>query len=105
MFVLMVDLKTQLKNVAFGGSWSEDILRVSELETALNVIANAAYTCTEIDVRTDELNDALGFVASKIEKGPQLKAQFLKAVVIEDQDARSCATQHVLRQMQSWAGR
>ncbi|MGJ8606198.1 MAG: hypothetical protein ACSHXH_18960 [Marivita sp.] len=101
----MVDLKTQLKNVAFGGSWSEEILRVSELEAALKVIANAADTCTEIDVRTDALKEALNFVASKIEKGPQLKAQFLKAVVIEDQDARSCAAQQVLQQMQSWAGR
>jgi hypothetical protein len=101
----MVDLKTQLKNVAFGGSWSEEILRVSELEAALNVIANAAGDCTEMDVRTDELKDAWSFVASKIEKGSQLKVQFLKAVVIEDQDARSCAAQTVLQQMQSWAGR
>jgi len=101
----MADLKTQLKNVAFGGSWSEDILRVSELEAALKVIANAAGDCTEIDVRTDELNEALSFVASKIEKGPQLKAQFLKAVVIEDQEVRSFAAQHVLQQMQTWAGR
>lgn len=101
----MVDLKTQLKNVAFGGSWSEEILRVSELEDALKVIENAADTCTEIDVRTDELNDALDFVASKIEKGPQLKAQFLKAVVIQDQEVRSCTAQAVLQQMQSWAGR
>jgi hypothetical protein len=101
----MADLKTQLKNVAFGGSWSEEILRVSELETALKVIENAAGDCTEMDVRTDELNEALGFVASRIEKGPQLKAQFLKAVVIEDQDARSRAAQQVLGQMQSWAGR
>jgi hypothetical protein len=101
----MVDLKTQLKNVAFGGSWSEEILRVSELEAALKVIENATDTCTEIDVRTDELKDALSFVASKIEKGPQLKAQFLKAVVIEDQDARSSSAQQVLQQMQSWAGR
>ncbi|MFT7045807.1 MAG: hypothetical protein ACJAYH_001074 [Celeribacter sp.] len=101
----MADLKTQLKNVAFGGSWSEEILRVSELETALKVIANAADDCTEIDVRTDELNEALSFVASKIEKGPQLKAQFLNAVVIQDQDARSSAARQVLGQMQSWAGR
>jgi hypothetical protein len=101
----MTDLKTQLKNVAFGGSWSEEILRVSELEAALKVIANAAETCTEMDVRTDELKGALSFVASKIEKGPQLMAQFLKAVVIEDQEARCSAAQHVLRQMQSWAGR
>jgi hypothetical protein len=101
----MVDLKTQLKNVAFGGSWSEEILRVSELEVALKVIENAVGDCTEIDVRTDELNEALSFLAAKIEKGPQLKTQFLKAVVIEDQDARSCAAQTVLQQMQSWAGR
>lgn len=98
-------MKTQLKNVAFGGSWSEEILRVSELETALKVIVNAAHTCTEMDVRTDELKGALSFVASKIEKGPQLRAQFLKAVVIEDQEARSCAAQQVLQQIQSWVGR
>jgi hypothetical protein len=101
----MADLKTQLKNVAFGGSWSEEILRVSELEAALEIIAKAACDCTEIDVRTDALKEALSFVASKIEKGPQLKAQFIKAVVIEDQEARSCAAQQVLQQMQSWAGR
>ena len=101
----MADLKTQLKNVAFGGSWSEEILHVSELEAALKVIANAADTCTEIDVRTDELKGALSFVASKIEKGSQLRTQFLKAVVIQDQEARRCAARQVLRQIQSWAGR
>jgi len=101
----MIDIKTQLKNVAFGGSWSEEILRVSELEDALEVIANAAHSCTETDVRTSELKDALGFVANKIEKGPLLSAQFLKAVVIEDQDARSHAAQAVLLQIKSWAGR
>jgi len=78
-------VQSQLENVAFGGSRLGDILRASELETALKVVANAAGDCTEIDVRTDELNEALSFLAAKIKKGPQLKTQFLKAVVIEDQ--------------------
>lgn len=56
--------------------------------------------CAENDVRTYEV---LSFVASKIEKGSQLKAQFLKSVVIEDRVARSCAAQEVLQQIQSWA--
>jgi hypothetical protein len=68
----MVGLKTQFKNVTFGGSWPEKTLRVSELEAALKVIANTVGDCTETDVRTDEVKGALSFVASKIEKGPQL---------------------------------
>jgi len=60
VFVPVIDLKTQLKNAAFGDSSSEEILRVSELKAALKVITNAADTCTEIDVRTDELKVACG---------------------------------------------
>jgi hypothetical protein len=105
MFVLMVDLKTQLKNVAFGGSWSEEIWRNCELQRALDTIAHAAQTCAEQDVRTPELIEALEFIAGKIEKGDQLMAQFLKAVVIQNQGARKAAAQNVLKQMQSWSGR
>jgi hypothetical protein len=105
MFVRMTDLKKQLKNVAFGGSWSEEILRSSDLDDALKVISHAADICTEINVRTDNLIKALDFVASKIEKGPQLKAQFLKAVVIENQETRNTDAHKALRQMQRWAGR
>ena len=101
----MADMRKQLKNVSFGGSWSEEILRHSDLENAMEIISQAAQTCTEMDVRTDSLNTALDFVASKIEKGLQLKSQFLKAVVIENQEARSAAAQMVLQQMQLWAGR
>lgn len=101
----MADLKTQLKNVAFGGSWSEDIWRNSEVQSALDIIEQAAQTCTEHDVRRPELMGALEFISSKIEKGPQLKVQFLKAVIIEDQDRRRDAALKVLQHIQSWAGR
>lgn len=105
MFVLMTDIKTQLTNVAFGGSWSEEILRVSDMADALKVIFDAARTCTKVDVRTVELVAALDFVAARIEKGPQLKAQFLKAVVIDNQQIRHDAAKKVFRQIQAWAGR
>jgi hypothetical protein len=101
----MTDLKTQLKNVAFGGSWSEGIWRNSEVQSALDTIEYAVQTCTESDVRTPKLIEALDFLASKIEKGPQLKAQFLKAVVFQNQETRKTAAQNVLKQMKSWSSR
>lgn len=105
MFVLMADIKTQLTNVAFGGSWSEEILRVSDMADALKMISDATRTCTEVDVRTVELVAALDFVAARIEKGPQLKAQFFKAVGIDNQQIRQNAAKKALRQIQAWAGR
>lgn len=100
----MVAIKTQLSNVAFGGSWSEEILRVSEISGALKVIGHAATICCETDVRTAKLVEALDLVAGKIEKGPQLKVQFLKAIAIENQQVRSRTARKLFDQMQIWAG-
>ena len=39
----MVERKDQLRNVAFGGNWSEEILVVDELNRVLGTVEKAAH--------------------------------------------------------------
>lgn len=48
-----MDRKDQLRNVAFGGAWSEQIAAREELVRALNTLAEAARRSNGLDVRVD----------------------------------------------------
>jgi len=103
MFVLMTDIKTQLSNVAFGGSWSEEILNTSYLEDALLIISQAAQDCTEMDVRTPELDEALAFIRSNIGRGPELCSQFMKAVCEPNQALRRQQAMRIVKSIRQWS--
>ena len=45
----MADMKKQLSNVAFGGSWSEEILDTSTKAQALRQVEAAVLNCFEED--------------------------------------------------------
>jgi hypothetical protein len=44
----MAERKDQLRNVAFGGNWSEEILIVGELRQVLALVETAAADCVHI---------------------------------------------------------
>ncbi|AUQ99313.1 hypothetical protein [Phaeobacter inhibens] len=101
----MTDIKKQLSNVAFGGSWSEEILNTAGLNAALSVIFQAADDCVERDVATAELDQALEFIRTKVGKGSQLAAQFLKAVRCPNQDVRKHEAMRIAQMINRWSGR
>ncbi|WP_156121756.1 hypothetical protein [Halocynthiibacter namhaensis] len=99
-----MDIEKQLKNVAFGGSWSEEILVNARFNGALIVIANAVVECRDHDVRTPELHEALDYVREKINKGPELASSFLVAVGEVNPDVREQSAGVIFRNIKRWAG-
>lgn len=65
-------MKGKLSNVSFGGNWSEDLLVGDQLNVVLDFLSDAARCCTDTDVRGGDLDNALAYVAEKIEKGDVL---------------------------------
>lgn len=100
----MAGLKKQLKNVAFGGSWSEEILVNGQYQEALSVLACAVSECRERDVRTPELYEALDYIRKKVGKGPELSASFLRAVNEVNPDIREQRAKRVFNNIKRWAG-
>lgn len=100
----MADLKKKLTNVAFGGSWSEDILDRSTKEDALHVLEQAVLNCMDEDVRSPALHAALDYVRDKFGKGPELASAFLIAVGLQVPAMRQQEASRVLRLIKNWAG-
>jgi hypothetical protein len=99
-----MERETQLRNVAFGGNWSEALLEQDVAKSALAILRAAVENCMEEDPRGPELNQALGYVAARIEKGPALVAAFLKALGEPEQTLRREGARRCFRQIEIWAG-
>lgn len=100
----MADMKKQLSNVSFGGSWSEDILSKSETNAALDVLRWAASSCGECDVHGAELRAALEYVRMNVMKGEAMASAFSAALAIEDPEQREAASKDVYRRIKLWSG-
>lgn len=100
----MADIEKQLKNVAFGGSWSEQRFTDTRREQVLLVIRQAVAECTECDVRTQELHEALDYVRAHYGKGQELASSFLVAVGEQNPELRLQAVQSVYRNIERWSG-
>ncbi|MEN8951974.1 MULTISPECIES: hypothetical protein [Planktotalea] len=100
----MAERKDHLRNVAFGGDWSEEILVVDELRRVLGLVETAAAECAVRDVESEELLAALLYVRQNIEKGPMLCGAFFKALRIENQTLRKSEATRVAKMIREWAG-
>ncbi len=99
-----MDRKTQLSNVAFGGDWSDMILRRERVLAALDLLRSSAERCVEEDVRTPELRAMLdGFVA-RLSRGAILAEAFWKAAGHPDPAIRQSELVRVLRTVESVVG-
>jgi hypothetical protein len=58
----------------------------------------------EEDPRGPELNQALGYVSARVEKGPVLVSAFLKALAEPEQATRRKGAMRCYRQIELWAG-
>jgi len=103
-YVLIMDKKKQLANVAFGGNWSEEILRLEDLRTILGVIDKAVEDCMARDVEDEGLHQAMLYIRKNVEKGPMLCEAFFKALKIKNQNLRHQRLQEVGNMIRMWAG-
>lgn len=77
-----MDRKGQLRNVAFGGAWSEQIDGQEALSRALDVLDAAGEECLERDLTDDAVvSDALALVSRTHLKGADLAVSYRKALV------------------------
>lgn len=100
----MAERKDQLRNVAFGGNWSEEILIVDELRQVLDLVDSAAEDCADRDVEDEEFLAAMLYVHKNIEKGPMLCEAFFKGLRCQDQVLRRAETRRVAKMIRGWAG-
>jgi len=76
-----MDRKGQLRNVSFGGAWSEQISGDEALAEAMTRVEAAVLDTSEVDLRADaDLARALDRVAATHPKGTMLKAAWSKAL-------------------------
>ncbi|WP_310622395.1 hypothetical protein [Flexibacterium corallicola] len=100
----MVDRKTQLGNVAFGGDWAEALIDEHEIHAVLVTLRHAAKICTQEDPRSQALSDALVFVEGKVEKGAMLRHGFERALSSPLPHIRQSETNRYLRIIEAWCG-
>ncbi len=100
----MVDFKDQMKNVAFGGPWSEALVEQAALNEMMDVLDHAAARCGEEDVWCRDLDRALTYVRSEVEKGPMLVEGFQKALQEPLPDLRQSRVTAYVRMIRDWAG-
>lgn len=98
----MATFKDKMRNVAFGGNWSEELVSLNERDCALAVLQRAVDICTEEDPRGPELDAALEYIAERVEKGASLTHRFRKALTIPHQDERAHQAAQTLRLIRNW---
>lgn len=97
-------MKKKLSNVAFGGSWSENILNEDEMSRALSVLEWAVENCTEQDVKTPELYDALDYIRGRVGKGEILCDSILSSLSLSDPFQRQQTLYIYFGLVKRWAG-
>ena len=100
----MVEYKDFLANVAFGGGWTENLIELEKVNQVMNVLRDAANECADKDVRTTELDEALDYVKSNVEKGNMLVTGFKKALSEINPDIRKNAVANYVDLIRDWAG-
>ncbi len=98
----MATFKEKMRNVAFGGNWSEELVSLNERDCALAVLQRAVDICTEEDPRGLELEEALSYLAERVEKGASLTQRFKKALIIPHQEQRAREAAETLRLIRNW---
>ena len=73
-----MDKKNQLKNVAFGGDWSESIKSNDEISIIVKRLENIYKRCSYEYIQDSEFNDILDYVEDNIEKGEIFSRSFQK---------------------------
>lgn len=68
-----MDRKQQLRNVAFGGAWSEQIAGREAIAAAIETLKRAAAGAARRDPRTPEVSSALDLLCKNHPKGGILR--------------------------------
>lgn len=94
----------QLGAVAFGGSWSEDLVGAERLRAALAILDAAVDRHAEEDPRGPDLDAALALLAREIDRGPLLTQAFRRAFRHAEPGLRDAELRKAAQALRAWAG-
>ena len=97
-----MDKKKQLKNVAFGGDWSEKTLADYEREVFLDKLRRAYQQSMTGELKYRELQEISTYIRENIEKGNLLAKSFEEKTRIKDRHQRKIALLKVINIIKLW---
>lgn len=93
-----MDRAGQLRNVAFGGAWSERIAGDERLSQALDILDSCAATTAEVDHRRDaSMRTALTLLSQEHPRGIMLGNAWVRALSLPYPEARQAEMERVAR--------
>ncbi len=98
-----MDRKDQLKNVSFGGAWSDQIPGREKLARSIGTVVAAPERAAEEDLREDaELDEALTNCCLAHPKGEGLRRSWQRALAMPDPGQRQAELARVARILETW---
>lgn len=97
-----MDKKKQLKNVAFGGDWSEKALDDYEREVFLDKLRRVYQQSMTGELKYRELQEISTYIRENIEKGNLLAKSFEEKTRIKDRHQRKIALLKVINIIKLW---
>ena len=97
-----MDKKKQLKNVAFGGDWSEKTLADYEREVFLDKLRRAYQQSMTGELKDRELQEISTYIRENIEKGDLLAKSFEEKIRIKDLHQKKIALLKVINIIKLW---
>ncbi|MGH0003498.1 hypothetical protein ACQU0X_25770 [Pseudovibrio ascidiaceicola] len=98
----MTDRKKQLANVAFGGSWSEELVHKGRVQAVIDVLRLAAENCDEEDPRGPELSASLVYIERHVEKGRMFRIGVEKSLSLQNPSQRKMEMLRYVSLIESW---
>lgn len=96
-----MERKDQLRNVAFGGAWSEQISEREALAAAIDMLDQAACNADETDPRHPNILDALDTATKNHAKAALLCSSWHRAGGRKDPSARVAELMGIVRLIRS----
>lgn len=98
-----MDRVSQLRNVAFGGAWSQDIPRRERYAEAVRLLRTCPDRSFQEDLREDRsLAEAIGMLCEANPKGDTIRRSWDRAMTIPDPAIRSVELMRLVRAIEVW---
>tara|TARA_B100000900_G_C20248267_1_gene580867 strand:- start:145 stop:447 length:303 start_codon:yes stop_codon:yes gene_type:complete len=97
-----MDKKKQLKNVAFGGDWSEKSLEDHEKKMFLKEIKKIYESCFCNEISEKDLQEILYYMKNNLEKGHIFAKSFEEKLQIKDPYLRKAELTKTINNIRKW---
>ena len=99
-----MEKKKQLKNVAFGGDWSEKSLENYEKKIFLREMNRIKESCFSNEIREEDLQRVLYYIKNNLERGHIFAKSFEEKLRIEDPYLRKTELMKTIDNIRKWLG-